>query len=88
MDEKQNIKSTVVYAGNIIEAGMVKSFLESADIKAYLQDEFQGMVVPWITSPAGMGAIKVVVSSEDYEKAKQLVDEYEQNIQQSSTDGE
>lgn len=85
MDDKQNIKSVVVYAGNIVEAGMVKSILESADIQAYLQDEFQGMVVPWITSPAGMGAIKVVVSIDDYEKAKQIVDDYERNIQQSPT---
>jgi hypothetical protein len=84
MDQKQNITSEIVYAGNIVEVGMVKSMLESAGIQAYLQDEFQGMIVPWITSPAGIGAIKVLVSSDDYDQAKQIVDEYEQNIQQSS----
>jgi hypothetical protein len=84
MDDKQNIKPVQVYAGNVVETGMVKSMLESADIQAYLQDEFNGMVVPWITSPGGMGAIKVLVSSDDYEKAKQIVDEYEKNVQGSS----
>jgi hypothetical protein len=83
MDDKQNIRSVQVYAGNVVEAGMVKSMLESADIQAYLQDEFNGMVVPLITSPGGMGAIKILVSSDDYERAKQIVDEYERNVQQS-----
>lgn len=81
MDDKHNIKSVQVYAGNIVEAGMVKSMLESAGIQAYLQDEYNGMIVPWITSPAGMGAVKVLVSSEDYENAKTVVDEYETNTQ-------
>jgi hypothetical protein len=68
-----------VFAGKAVQATLVKSLLENAEIKAYLKDEFTGVLFPWHTSPGGVGAVKVLVSSEDYEKAKIVVDEFESN---------
>jgi hypothetical protein len=68
-----------VFAGKAVQATLVKSLLENAEIKAYLKDEFTGVLFPWHTSPGGVGAVKVLVSSEDYEKAKMVVDEFESN---------
>lgn len=69
-----------VFAGTAVQATLVKSLLENAEIKAYLKDEFTGVLYPWHTSPGGVGAIKVFVSSLDQKKAQMVVDEYERNL--------
>jgi hypothetical protein len=45
-----------------------------------LKDEFTGVLYPWHTSPGGVGAVKVLVSSVDYENARAVVDEYKSNL--------
>jgi len=69
-------KQIEVFAGNIIEAGMVCSLLESAGIHAYLKNEIMGTMNPWFVSAGGVGAVKVLVSSIDFEKARFVVDTY------------
>jgi hypothetical protein len=70
-----------VYSTSSLEAKMVKSFLEDSEIKAFLKDEIMGTLAPWHTSPGGAGAVKVIVRRKDYEKAKQIIGEYEKNKQ-------
>jgi len=77
MDKKDNIRSVIVFAGTAMEAAMVKSLLENAEIQSFLKDEVLGTLQPWVTSPGGAGAVKVIVSSADAEKAKMVVEEYE-----------
>ena len=69
-----------VFAGTAVQATLVKSLLENAEIKAYLKDEFTGVIAPWHTTPGGAGAVKVFVSGHDHEKAQQVVDDYEKNL--------
>ena len=69
-----------VYAGSILDIGMVKSFLESNKIESYVKDEIMGTLNPWWTAPGGAGAIKLLVAESDFETAKNLVIEYEQNL--------
>ncbi len=69
-------KQIEVFAGNIIEAGMVCSLLESAGIHAYLKDEIMGTMNPWFVSAGGVGAVKVLVSALDSEEAKLVIDNY------------
>ena len=68
-----------VFAGDAWEAALVKSLLENAEIETFLKDEIRGTMTPWHISPGGMDAVKVVVSSQDYEKAKQVVQAFETN---------
>jgi hypothetical protein len=77
---KDDITQVVVFAGNQFYAGLVKTMLEDREIKAYFRDDELGMIAPWYSAPGGAGAIKVVVSSEDMEEAKEVVEEYYQNI--------
>jgi len=81
MKSKNGIEPVEVFAGTAVQASMVKSLLENAEIEAYLKDEFTGVLYPWHTTPGGVGAVKVFVSSVDLEKAKMVVDEYESNLQ-------
>ena len=69
-----------VFAGTAVQANLVKSLLGNAEIEAYLKDEFTGVLYLWHTSPGGVGAVKVFVSSVDHEKARIVVDEYESNL--------
>lgn len=65
-----------VFAGTAVQAALVKSLIENAEIRAYLKDEFTGVLYPWHTTPGGVGAVKVFVSGLDHEKARLVVDEY------------
>ena len=69
-----------VFAGNAMQAAMVRSLLENAEISAYLKDEFTGVIAPWHTDPGGVAAVKVLVSSQDLEKARLVIEEYERNL--------
>ena len=80
MNADKEINPVEVFAGTAMQASMVRSLLENAEIEAYLKDEFTGVIAPWHSTPGGAGAVKVFVSSVDYERAKQVVDEYERNL--------
>lgn len=79
MKDNNEIKPVEVYAGSQWEASMVKSLLENANIEAFLKDELMGTLYPWYTSPGGANPVKVFVSSQDLDKAMQVVKEYEKN---------
>jgi hypothetical protein len=79
MSIKNEIRSMQVFAGTATEAAIVKSLLENAEIQAFLKDDIMGTWRPWFTASGGAGAVKVIVSSVDAEKAKQVVDDYEKN---------
>jgi len=80
MKTERGIEPVEVFAGTAVQASLVKSLLENAEIEAYLKDEFTGVLYPWHSSPGGVGAVKVFVSSVDQVKAKMVVDEYESNL--------
>jgi hypothetical protein len=74
-----------VFAGTQWEAALVKSLLENAEIEAFLKDEIRGTTMPWQVTPAGICAVKVVVSSNDIELAQQVVADFESNQQQPNS---
>jgi hypothetical protein len=67
----------IAFAGNIVEAEFVKSLLESASIPCYLKDANIGTIAPFM-EPAGLAAVKVVIRAVDLDKAKPIIDEYQQ----------
>ncbi|MCK9422940.1 MAG: DUF2007 domain-containing protein [Bacteroidales bacterium] len=81
MNEPES-KPVRIFAGSAWEASLVKSLLEDADIQAFLQDESLGMIAPWYAAPGGAGAVKVIVSSADYDLALLVVTEYLNNMKE------
>lgn len=69
----------MIFAGTNWEAGVVKSLLENAEIKVFLQDEHMGMLEPWVTAAGGAGAVKVLISSADAKKASEIVSDFKKN---------
>ncbi len=80
METDSDITPFEVFSGTIWQAEMLKNYLESAGIKVYLKDEISGTNFPFLTSPGGAGAVSVVVSNLDVDKAKAIIDEYESNL--------
>ena len=62
-----------IFAGSATEAAMVRALLESSGIASYLDDEHLGTMAPHIASGGGAGAVKVMVSSEEAARAKELL---------------
>lgn len=73
------MESIEVFAGNIVEVGLVQSLLDNDDIQSWLKDEIVGTLNPWYAAPGGAGAIKVLVLKADFEKAKLIIEEYEKS---------
>jgi hypothetical protein len=84
MKTNDEIKPVLVFSGTAVQAGMVKSLLENAEIEAFLKDDLMGTLNPWRAAPGGAGAVKVFVSSTNYEKAKIVVGQYESNLNKHS----
>jgi hypothetical protein len=80
MTSKNNSYPVEVFAGSAVQANLIKSLLEDAEVSAYLKDEFTGVLAPWHSSPGGVGAVKVFVSSVDFEKAKMVVAEFKNSL--------
>jgi hypothetical protein len=66
----------VVYAGNIVDADLLKFVLENEGINSRLQDEILGKVFPYIAAPGGAGAVKVIIAEDDLERARLIIEEY------------
>ncbi|MBE0478645.1 DUF2007 domain-containing protein [Candidatus Aerophobetes bacterium] len=61
---------------SLSEADIVKSFLEANGIKCFLQDENIASSYPAVTFYTG---VKVLVNDEDYELAKEIIEDYMEN---------
>ena len=77
--DNNNAVPVEVFAGQQWEAALVKSLLENAEIQAFMKDEIRGTTMPWQVTPGGVHSVKVVVSSDDLELARQVVQDFETN---------
>jgi hypothetical protein len=57
---------TVIYSGASFQADLLKSLLEGRGIRAILEDQFLGRVVPY----ALPGGVKLLVATSDMDKAR------------------
>jgi len=77
MNKDQEIYPVEVFDGNDWEASMVKSLLDNAEIESFIKDEKMGVLAPWNVAGGGAGSVKIFVSNADFEKAKEVVEQYE-----------
>lgn len=87
MNPNHDIHPVEVFDGNQWEVSLVKSLLNNAEIESFLKDERMGVLVPWDVAGGGAGAVKIFVSSVDFERAKEVVTQYEK-VEGIKEDGE
>jgi Putative prokaryotic signal transducing protein len=66
---------TLVNCTNLMEADIIVSHLEVADIPTFTPDEFAAQITPF--SLKGAGLVRVQVSPKDYEAAKEYLSAFE-----------
>ncbi len=79
MTQDEN-RPVIVFSGNATDAQMIKIYLESMGIQAFVQDEMSGTLAPFATSPGGIGAVKVVVAMKNLDEAKKIVQDFLNNL--------
>ena len=77
MNQDNEIYAVEVFNGNDREASMVKSLLDNAEIEAFIKDEKMGVLAPWNIAGGGAGSVRIIVSNVDFERAKEVVEEFE-----------
>lgn len=80
MKERDYSKLVVAFAGTVWEAGVVQSLLANAGIESYLKDFIRETMEPYQVSAGGISPVKVIISENDVEKAKPIVDQYFKNL--------
>lgn len=76
MKADQEIHPVEVFEGTDWQANLVKSLLDNAEIESFLKDQRMGVLAPWNVAGGGAGAVKIFVSSLDFEKAKEVVEAF------------
>ena len=77
MKSDNEIYPVEIFDGNDWDASMVKSLLDNAEIEAFVKDRNMGVIEPWAVAGGGAGSVKIFVSNVDYEKAKEVIAQYE-----------
>ncbi len=78
MNKHKVTEPVLVFTGQSWEAEMLKIMLENEGIQAFMNNEVIGTLLPFYTTP-GMGAVRLVVSEADSEKALRVVAEFEKD---------
>ncbi|WP_372751367.1 DUF2007-related protein [Labilibaculum sp.] len=79
MKKDKNNDLIEIFAGSWLDAEIVSSLLNNSEIETYLKDDLIGTIAPWQASAGGVGAVKIIINSKDYETAKRIVADYEKN---------
>lgn len=58
MEPDKEIKPIPIFSGKSMQASLVISLLENAEIEACLKDQFIGTIAPWYATPGGAGAVR------------------------------
>jgi hypothetical protein len=74
METKDKDQPIEIFSGMEWQAEMIKDLLQYQGIQAFLNNQILGSLnLPW----EGTGTVKVVVPCQDYEKALQAVDAFQ-----------
>ncbi len=71
MKDNKNIEPVQIFTGMAWEAQLLKNILENNGINAFITNEQIGTLAPFYITP-GVGAVGLLVSSADAEKAREI----------------
>lgn len=76
METQHESAPVEVFSGSVWEAEVVQGLLENAGIVSLMHDEYAGTIAPWRATAGGVDAVSLLVSPEDSEEARRLIQEY------------
>ena len=69
-------KSVVVFSGSYVESITIKNLLESNNVEVFQDNSLMSTIEPWAVSPGGFNAAVLKISSENYERAIEIINDY------------
>ncbi|MHA4896479.1 putative signal transducing protein [Pedobacter sp. PWIIR3] len=75
---EQNVEQMFlpVFTGETWQAKMIQNVLEANNIFVQLKNGLMSSIEPWAVTPGGFGAAEVLVPNADYDKAMELLEEF------------
>lgn len=73
--------ATEIFCGTLWEAQLVQSLLQNAEVESYLVNS---LLNPYAFNPVISQCVKVMISSNDIETAKIVMDDYIANCQENN----
>lgn len=65
-----------IFTGSLWEAEIIQGLLNTGGIEAYVQDDLTGTIAPWRMATSDVESVKLLVSSEEAVRAKEIIAEY------------
>ena len=78
--EKDNDAIIEIYSGTLWESEMITSLLKDAEIQSFLKNN---VLESYAYEPIYATGVKVMIFSSDYKRAKEIVDSYKRNLNNS-----
>jgi hypothetical protein len=75
--DKNKVSIIEIFSGTLWESEMIKSLLQNAEIESFLKNS---VLNSYWYDPISSDGVKVMISSSDSERAKEIVDEYYKNM--------
>jgi hypothetical protein len=66
-----------IFSGTFSETMNVKNLLENINIEVFTQNKNMANIEPWAISSGGFNPVILKVKDEDFEKAKKLIEDYQ-----------
>ena len=79
MNKENNITPVQIFSGSDWEVELLKSILTDNGIESYLFNAYSTTINPYAMPTGGDGQVQLMISSEDVERAKPLVEEFLKN---------
>ena len=77
MPQPEQTKPIVIFSGDFHRAAIIKNMLENHSIYVFMQNEHMGSIAPWQVSSGGFNPVKLIISGQDEEEAKKLLEGFD-----------
>ena len=79
-------KTVEIFSGSSMESMGIMNLLESNGIPVYEDNALMATIEPFAVSPGGFGSSVIKVAEEDYDKAMNVLDDYNNGINEIGDD--
>jgi hypothetical protein len=74
---KNNNLPEEIFSGSLWEAEIIQGLLSSGGIETFVHDDTTGTIAPWRMMTSDIDSVKLLVSSDNAKKAREIIAEYQ-----------
>ena len=69
-----------IFTGDFFESEAVTQILEEDGIRCIVENRLMATIAPWYITPGGNHPVTIQISSNNYERAKELIAEFRKSL--------